>query len=216
MKFGQLFTLLPAAFLIALALPLSSQTVYDARQGGLPLAFGGGVSNFDPYFTQGPAPFNTLYPGFEYGRMWGVTAWADAGIPFTSGWLHNFGLEAQYQSIFAGGTTGQVNIKETSTGGGPMYTLHHWARFHPYGKYIFSLSRVDFTPEPRVGGGTYSHDSRATNSLGAGIEFRCTQHIWARAEYEYQLWGPLINAAQFQPQGLTAGVMYDLRRTHWR
>ena len=216
MVFRLLPRLLPATFLIALSIPLASQTTYDAREGGLPFAVGGGASNFDPYFAQGPVPVYSRDPGTGHGRMWGATVWVDAGIPFGAGWTHNLGLEAQFQSIFAGGSPGKTDLKETSTGGGPTYTWHHWNRVRPYGKYLFSLGRVDFTPGPRVGGGTYSHDSRATNSFAAGIQLRCTQHIWARAEYEYQLWGSLLNANQFAPRGLTVGVMYNMRRSHDR
>ena len=216
MPFGLLPKLLPAAFLIAMAIPAISQTTYDAREGGLPLSFGAGVSNFDPYLAQDGGPLYGLHPGFGYGRMWGVAAWADAGAPLGPPWLHNFGLEARYQSIFAAGSPNQANIKEASTGGGAIYTLHRWRSFRPYGKYIFSLSRVDFTGVPEFGGGTYSHDSRATNSLGTGIEFRTTRHLWARIDYEYQLWGSLFGVQQFQPQGLTAGVMYDFRKSRVR
>jgi hypothetical protein len=148
--------------------------------------------------------------------MWGATVWADAGIPFGGRWTHNLGLEAQLQSIFTGGSAGQADLKETSAGGGLTYTWHRWNRVRPFGKYLFSLGRVDFTPGPKLGGGTYSHDSRATNSFAAGVELRCTQHIWARAEYEYQLWGTLLNANQFAPRGLTCGVMYNMRRSYYR
>lgn len=202
-----------AAVFIAAAGPVLAQVVYDASQGKLPLSLGGGISNFDPDFAQGPGPAYGILFGSGQGRMWGGTAWIDAGIPFGPPWVHGFAAEAEYRSIFAGGSQGQQNLKESSVGGGAIYTWRRWHTFRPYGKYILNFGSIDFTPVPEKNAPPYSHDSRLANSLGGGIEIRCTQHIWARADYEYQYWGRFGGSPVFQPQGVTLGAMYNLMKS---
>jgi hypothetical protein len=214
------FSLLPrftlAAFLIAAAIPLTSQTVYHASEGKSLFSFGGGFSTFDPGFAQGPVPVYKFDPGNGYGRKWGATAWADARIPFGGPLARGFSIEAQYRSLFAGGLEGQQDLKESSIGGGAKYTWRHWNNVRPYGKYIFSIGKVSFVPVPITPGVTYHYDSRATNAFGGGLEIRFTEHIWARGDYEFQLWGPLLDARNLEPQGLTVGVMYNLGRSPTR
>jgi hypothetical protein len=209
-----LFRLLPrllcAVFCIAAASAAFSQTVYDADRGRLNLAIGGGISNFDPDVAQGPPPANGLLQGWGQGRMWGATAWVDAGIPRGAPWLRGFGIEAEYRSILEGGSTGQSSLRESTIGGGAMYTWRHWNSVHPYGKYLFALGSVSFAAVPEANGTLYSQDSRGANIVGGGGEFRLTQHIWGRAEYDYTSWGELLGP-HLQPQGFTVGAVYHIR-----
>jgi opacity protein-like surface antigen len=147
------------------------------------------------------------------GRRWGYTAWADAGMPWGPAWLRGLGVEAEYRSVYAGDMVDQMGLKESTAGGGATYTLRHWHSIRPYGKYIFSLGSISFTPIPLPGGKTYAQDSRAVQALGGGFQLRCTEHISARAEYEYQLWGRLLGAPDFSPQGVTLGAMFNLRKS---
>jgi opacity protein-like surface antigen len=204
--------LLSAAF-IAAAIPAPPQAVYAASEGKLGLAFGGGGSNFDPDFAQGPPPRYPEHIGMGQGRRWGFTAWADAGMPLGPAWFRGIGAEAEYRSVYAGDMVPQMGLKESTVGGGATYTLRHWHSLRPYGKYIFSLGSISFTPIPLSAGRFYSQDSRAAQALGAGFELRCTEHISARADYEYQLWGRLLGAPDFTPQGVTLGAMFNLRRS---
>jgi opacity protein-like surface antigen len=192
-----------------------SQTVYDASEGKLPLSVGGGISIFDPYYAQGPAPGNTNEPGSGHGQMWGGTAWADVGLRFGAPWIHGFSVEGEYRSIFAGGNAGQVDLKETTLGGGLTYTVRRWRVVHPYGKFLGGVGSIDFAPELEPSGLIYAHDSRAGEIFGGGAEVRCTRHIWARAEYDYETWGRLLGAADLQPHGVTVGAMYHFARS-WR
>jgi opacity protein-like surface antigen len=213
MIFRLLSRFLLTALFVSAASAAFSQTVYDAEEGKLPLSFGGGVSNFDPYFAQAPLPNDILVSGTGQGRMWGATGWADAGIRFGPTWLHPINIELQYRSIFAGGAPDHQNVVESNYGGGLTYTWYHFRNFHPYGKYIVSEGTVSFSPTPDPGHPDYSHDSRLTNSLGGGIEYRLTRHIWVRGDYEYQLWGKLLGAPEFSPQGFTIGAMYHLNKS---
>jgi hypothetical protein len=194
-----------AAFFVVAAVPIFSQTVYHAEEGKLPLSFGGGVANFNPDYPRGTATGD--------GRMWGASAWADAGIRFGPAWLHPFNVELQYRSIFAGGTLAQANLNEGSYGGGVTYTWRHFRNFSPYGKYIMSLGTISFPPISVPGNPSYSHDSRFTNDLGGGFEYRLTRHIWARADYECDLWGHIYGLSEFAPQGFTVGAMYRLNKS---
>jgi opacity protein-like surface antigen len=199
-----------AATFLAAASPLASQTVYDAEKGKLGLSLGAGISNFDPDFAQGLPPGNEIHEGWGQGRMSGTTVWADAGIPWGVRWLRGFSIEAEYRTILEGGSTGQSNLRESNLAGGATYTWRRWDRVRPYGKYLFGYGEVSFAPVPEANGTAYSQDSRGMNILGGGAEVRCTRHIWARAEYDYESWGQLLGP-HLQPQGFTVGAMYHLR-----
>lgn len=214
MTFRLLTRLLLAAAFVSAAGPIYCQTVYDAEEGRLPFSFGGGVSNFDPDFAQGRAPGNEILSGYGLGRKWGATAWANAGVRYGPTWLHPFSIELQYRSIFAGGSAGQSNLSEGSYGGGVTYTWRHFRNFRPYAKYIMSYGTINLTPVPIPGNPTYSQDSRFTNDLGGGFEYRLTRHIWARADYECDLWGKIYGRPEFAPQGFTFGAMYHWSRSH--
>ena len=203
------------AALISATSSVFSQTTYDASEGKLPLSAGGGISIFDPYYAQGPAPDDTNRPGSGRGQMWGGTAWADVGIRYGAPWIHAFSVEGEYRSIFAGGNTGQQDLKESTFAGGLTYTVRRWRLFHPYGKFLAGIGSVDFAPEVEPSGVVYAHDSRSTEIFGGGVEVRCTSHIWARAEYDYEAWGRLLGAADLQPHGVTVGAMYHFTRS-WR
>jgi len=202
-----------AVIFISVAGTALSQTVYHAEEGKLPLSFGGGVSNFDPYFAQAPLPNDVALAGSGLGRMWGATGWADAGIRFGPAWLHPFNLEMQYRSTFAGSSANHQNVLENNYGGGVTYTWSHFPNFHPYAKYIVGYGTLSFNPIPYPGHPPYSQDSRVTNSLGGGLEYRLTRHIWVRGDYEYQLWGRFLGVPEFSPQGFTIGAMYRLNRS---
>lgn len=212
MTFRLLTRLLVAAVFAAAAGSVFCQTVYDGEKGKLPLSFGGGVSNFDPDFTQGFAPGNQIIIGDGFGRLWGVTGWADAGLRFGPSFIHPFNVELQIRSIFAGGSAGQGNLKETTLGGGATYTWRHFPRFRPYGKYIGSIGLISFSPVPYPGHPPYAEDSRFTNAVGGGFDYRLNRRVWVRADYEYQLWGNLFGPREFSPQGVTLGLMYHLNK----
>ncbi|HXR39094.1 MAG TPA: outer membrane beta-barrel protein [Terracidiphilus sp.] len=213
MIFRLLPKLLLAIFFVSTAGTVFSQTVYDAKQGRLPLSFGAGMSNYDAYFAQGPAPVNQFYTGLGFGRMWGATGWADAGLRFGPAWIHPMSVELQYRSLFAGGSLNQSNLTESSVGGGLTYTWRQSPKFRPYVKYIMSYGMIDFKPVVYPGHPDYSHDSRFTNAAGGGFEYRVGRHVWLRADYEYQFWGKFLGAPEFMPQGITVGAMYRLNRS---
>jgi opacity protein-like surface antigen len=211
MVFRLIPRLLFAAAFVAAASPVIAQTVHDAEEGKLPLSIGGGASNFDPDFAQGPIPDYLPNLGKGQGRMWGATAWVDVSLPWAPSWLHGVGIEGEYRSTFAGGSAGQSSLKETTVGGGVTYTYYHWRSFRPYGKYIFNYGTASFVPIPEAGGTAYSQDSRNTNEYGGGVEVRCTSHVWARAEYDYESWQDLLGG--LRPQGFTVGAMYNFRKS---
>jgi len=207
-------TNLLVAALVAVAGPALCQTVYDASEGKLPLSAGIGVSNFDPYFAQGPAPNFTNEPGLGHGRMWGATAWVDVGIRYGRPWMQAFSVEGQYRMTFTGSSSPtHPPLKEDTIGGGLTYTVRRWRMVHPYAKFLGGVGQIHFEAEPLKNGGYYNRDSRGEQSLGGGVEVRCTNHLWARGEYEYQTWGRLLGAANLQPQGFTVGAMYHFARS---
>ncbi len=210
MTFRLLTRLFIAAVLVSATGSVFCQTVYDGEKSKLPLSFGGGLSNFEPKFVQGAPPANSIIIGNGFGRMWGITGWADAGLRFGPTFLHPFNIELQARSVFAGGSAGQGNLNETTLGGGATYTWRHFPRFRPYGKYIGSIGLISFTAIPYPGHRPYSSDSRFTNAVGGGFDYRLNRRVWVRADYEYQLWGGIFGQSEFSPQGATVGLMYHL------
>jgi opacity protein-like surface antigen len=62
---------------------------------------------------------------------------------------------------------------------------------------------------------TYSHDNRVVYAPGLGLEFRVFQNVWARADYEYQVWPDLFGQTS-DPQGFTFGASYDFGHSNRR
>jgi len=213
MSFKCVCKLIMAAAFLSTASSAISQTVYDASEGKLPLSAGGGLSIFDPYFAQRPAPDNTSRPGAGHGQMWGAVGWVDVGIRYGPSWAHAFSVEGEYRSIFAGGSAGQQDLRESTIGGGLTYTVRRWRMVQPFGKFLGGIGSVKFAPELEQSGAIYDHDSRAEEIFGGGVEVRCTSHVWARAEYDYETWGRLLGAADLQPHGVTVGAMYNFTRS---
>jgi hypothetical protein len=63
--------------------------------------------------------------------------------------------------------------------------------------------------------GPFKHETRTDYSPGGGVDLRVFRRIWARADYEYQIWPDLPASPStniyFDPQGITVGVLFDFR-----
>jgi opacity protein-like surface antigen len=170
---------------------VAAQTQPTASAGSLPLSVGAGLSDYNVDWGSG--------------RMLGGTLWVDLQPPKLPDWLQGLGAEIEARDISLNRSSSQPpNLRQDTLGGGPMYTVNHYHAFHPYVKFVVSYGSTDFksfTPN-------YSHDTRTVYAPGGGIEFALYQHLWARADYEYQYW-PKLQAEN--PQGFTVGVMYRFR-----
>ena len=79
-----------------------------------------------------------------------------------------------------------------------------WRAAHPYAKGVFSQGSVDF-----IGSPTYNHDTRLVIAPGGGFQYRIYRPIWARVDYEYQIWTGKLLHEYLTPQGFTVGITYD-------
>ncbi len=201
MRFKLLVPPILTVSLIFAALPAFSQTVapYQSK-ASLPFAFGGGPSAYNP--------------DWGHGIMYGGSVWADWYPRQLPRSLDGLGIELEARDIRYNrhpepnqpARSGQANTTEDTVGGGFTYSWRYFRNFHPYVKGIFSIGSVDFiTNSP-----TYSHDTRFVMAPGGGVEYRIYRPIWARVDYEYQIWGKLFgNGDVLTPEGLTVGVSYD-------
>jgi hypothetical protein len=128
---------------------------------------------------------------------------------------HGLGLEAEARYV----TVGQVSptaggiFHQGTAGGGPTYTLRGFGRIRPYAKFIISFAGQNFY----VGGAkNYRHDTQMAYAPGGGVDYRVFSHLWARADYEYQIWpNPFSNPNWIlDPQGFTVGAAWDLGSMH--
>jgi hypothetical protein len=190
--------ILTVSFIFA-AFPAFSQTVAPYQTKGLPITLGFGPSGFDP--------------DWGHGRMYGGAVWADWYPRFMPPALQDLGIEVLARDISLDrhsepgqpSYSGQANTKEDTIGGGVIYNWSRWHNFHPDIKFIASQGSVDFiTSSP-----TYSHDTRLVLAPGGGVQSRVYRPIWARVDYEYQMWVGKLLGNYLTPSGFTIGVAYD-------
>ena len=183
-----------AVSILAVAIPAFSQTVPAYQREDLPLFVGIGPSGYDV--------------DWGHGRMFGGTIWADWYPERMPSVLHGLGVEFEARDISLDRhLPPQLNLRQDTAGGGPIFSWRHYRNFHPYAKFMIEDGSYDFSPVP-VGSGFYSHASLMLLAPGAGLEYRVYRAFWARADYEYQTWQTLLGQTP-NPQGVTVGVSYN-------
>ena len=177
--------------LISLMVPAKAQVAASYQAHGLPLSIGAGPSSWDV--------------DWGHGRMYGATAWADWNPGFIPARLNGLGLEFEVRDISHGQTLpAQKNIRQDTAEVGAIYNWRHFRNFQPYFKFMGGYGSYDFTSSSP----TYSHDTRALYAPGGGVEYRVYGPLWARVDYEYQIWQTLLGKVP-NPQGFTVGVAYS-------
>jgi opacity protein-like surface antigen len=166
------------------------------------------------------AGFSGYSPDQGKGHLLGGTLWMD----YTPGWgpslLRGISIEAQARDLNYGRSSSESpNLREEVAEGGAMYSWRGYRNFRPYGKFLVGYGNRNASGRT----GYRFHDSRTITAAGGGLEFRAAQHVWVRADYEYQFWPDMVfnnktgkPRAQIHPQGLTVGVLYHFNRPHFR
>lgn len=194
-----------AALFLAIGIPAFSQTAPAAREGGLPIVAGVGISDFDLDYGQDN--------GTER-RMEGVSAWVDVNFYRAPSLLRGLGIEVEGRDINFGRPSSleaySSKMRQSTALGGVIYTVRHYRNFHPYAKYLMGIGSIDF---PAMGP-NYTHDTRTVTAPGAGVEYRVYRNVWLRADYEYQFWPKLFGPDSLNPNGFTLGASYDFK--HFR
>ena len=192
---------LPALIFSALMTAFSgrSQVVPSALEGRLPITVGAGVSNFNADWGNGR---------INGGGMW--IAWYPAFVPHP---LHGLGLELEAHDLSWGRSPSlPAQFRQDTAGGGAIYSWHHFRNVRPYVKGLVEFGSFDF------GSGTpgdccYNHDTRTLLAEGAGLDYHVWGHIWARGDYEYQIWQNIgaLGTGDPTPNGFTFGAIFDFR-----
>ncbi len=193
-KFG-----LTLALLFACARPALAQAVPAATQKSLPFAIGAGFSGYNP--------------DYGHGRLLGGTLWIDYAPDWVPSLLRGIGLEIEARDLNYGRSSSLPgNLRQDVAEGGVMYSWPRFRNFRPYGKISWGYGNLDSETQADH---RYSI-SRTIFSGGGGVEYRVSQRVWVRADYEYQSWpdffkhsDPTISAGRLNPQGFTIGALYQ-------
>jgi opacity protein-like surface antigen len=194
------------AIVVALSLtatvPAFSQVAPSAEQGRLPFKVGGGFSDFQS--SDGGH------------RLSGGAVWVDSRPTLLPLSRQGFGFEIESRYVTVGQSTSLDTgiFRQGTIGGGPSFTFLHFGRVHPYAKFLINFSGMDFN----VGARDYTHETQVSYAPGGGVDYRLFSHLWARVDYEYQIWpDPFADAAwKLTPQGWTVGASWDFGSMHRR
>ena len=180
-----------AALLALVTTPVIAQVAPAAKISGLPLAVGGGLSDFS--LDYGPGR-----------RMLGITAWADYNV------FHGLAIEAEGTSIFADKPAVLQRMRQDTIKGGVIYRTHPVFRIRPYAKALIGLASIDFPSDNPL----YTHDTFTAYAFGGGAEYRVWKTLYARGDYEYQFIENYHGPRALNPNGFTIGATYYLRGIH--
>jgi len=185
------------ALLVSAVSPLFAQVVPAAKQGGsVPLLVGVGFSNYS--MDWGPGR-----------RMNGITAWVDL-FPLP-GVVKDLGIAVEGRDLNY--MRPVPNLREDTGQFGAIYSYSHFSKVHPYGKFLAGIGSMDFPAFPGVP--YYHHDTFLVTTPGGGVDIQAYQHIWVRADYEYQMWHNALGGTS-TPNGFTIGAQWDFRRSNSR
>ncbi len=184
--------------LVASASSGLSQSVYSAQERHLPVAVGFGMSNFD------------LDYGKDNGgerRMNGITVWLDWTPPTVHPLLRGFSLEIEGRDINSLRPSTLNRMRQDTFAGGVVYNFPHYHIAQPYFQYLLGMGSIDFpSKNPH-----YTHDTRAIQAPGGGLEVRVFGNMKVRGAYEYQFWPHIFGPHTLNPNGFTIGTEYDFR-----
>jgi hypothetical protein len=186
------------ALLVSAVSPLFAQVVPAAQQGAsIPLVVGVGFSNYS--MDWGPGQ-----------RMNGITAWVDL-FPLP-GVVKDLGFAVEGRDINY--MRSIPNLREDTGQVGAIYSYSHFSKVHPYGKFLAGIGSMDFPAFPKIP--NYHHDTFLVTTPGGGVDIQAYQHIWIRADYEYQMWHNVFGPNTSNPNGFTIGAQWDFRRSNSR
>jgi opacity protein-like surface antigen len=224
------FIFLLAPFLV-LILPAASQVIPAGQEGKLPLSVGAGASAF--HLDWGEDSNGHRRP------IWGGTLWIDWHFYGLPRYLNGLGIEVEARDVSKFGprelskgygdwncTDGEVQpncqpnpsgLREDTAEGGVIYTWRRYAKFHPYGKFLFGFGSMDFPAGDAFlrSGAPYTHDTRTIYGPGGGLEYRFNRKVDIRADYEYQFWPDFLGHPHaLNPNGISVGATYSFKPYH--
>lgn len=170
-----------------------AQVEPTARVGGIPVTFGIGMSDYS--LDYGPGR-----------RMQGPVVWAAVDI------FHGLGIDASARTIFMNTPPELTRMQQSTFLGGVYYEGPRIWVARPFVRAAAGLGVIEFpSNNPK-----YTRDSYSVGAPSAGLDFQVSSHVAIRAQYEYQAWKKFHGPHYLDPQGVTVGVSYSLRRRHVR
>jgi hypothetical protein len=166
-----------------------AQVVPSAYKSQFTLTAGGLGSVFQPdYAGQGVAQESP-------NRLYGIGAFVDARF---NRWVQ---VEAEGRWLRFNQFE---NIYEDNYLIGPRFPIHTFKFMNatPYGKVLVGYGKLNF--ENNVAYGRFTDIA-----YGGGVDFRVTNRISVRGDFEYQQWPSWLNSTLY-PYGASAGVSYKI------
>ena len=188
--------LILATLFLAAAIPAFSQIEASAKGTTPRFAVGAGFSDYSSDWS---------------GRYAGGALWADWNPNLGPSLLHGLGIEIEARDLSFGQTKDKY-LRLDTIGGGAIYTVRHYRKIHPYGKFLMSYASFDFNPYNLGKPDQYSHDTRTDYAPGGGVEYHAWRDVWVRADYEYQFFVDFFNHHAMNPNGFTIGASYEFGR----
>jgi hypothetical protein len=195
------------AFIALLFLPaaLVAQNPESATGGEASMTAGAEFSSYNPDW--GCANIN---PFGCPAQLYGPTALFDAD------WHNRYGVEGEARYLRFHGLGGEV---ESNYLVGPRYRMFRVKRFDGWFKVLLGGGWITTPNYPAAGSLKGSYFVYAP---GGAFDYRLSRHLYARADYEYQIWpsfaGPpaydsttgkvVQNNSGLTPNGLSFGVAY--------
>ncbi len=180
-------------FAALLLLPTFSRAqVVAAGRGGNQQLYVGGI-------------FSDFDPDYGYKRLYAVGGFGDYYFS------PRLGIEGEVRFLRFNQLS---NIHEDNYLIGPKYSFRK-KRYNFYGKGLLGVGTFNFPFNA-------AHGSYFAVELGGGVDYRLTRRIYARAEYDYQIWPgfvgppdplpiPLVDRPNgLTPNGFTVGASYRI------
>ena len=146
------------------------------------------VGGFGSYFA----------PDYGFYNLYGVGVFADYNL------TPKLGAEAEARFL----RFHQLNyIHEDNYLIGPRYSFYHKRRYNVYGKGLVGIGEFTFPYNA-------AHGGYGVIALGGGVDYRITHRIYARGDYEYQIWPGFVGEGPrphgLTPDGVSFGVSYRI------
>jgi opacity protein-like surface antigen len=177
------------------AFPVYSQVAPAATERTFPIAVGVGLSGYDPTFGSG--------------LLIGGTLWIDYTPNRLPKMLNGLGVEVEARDLSLNQSSSQPpNLRIDEANGGVIYSWRHLEKLRPYGKFLMGYGNID-----AMQGAARKNDTRTITTLGGGVDYRLYRNIFARGDFEYQVWPDywkqVTPATSLTPHGFTVGASYD-------
>ena len=181
-----------------LSLPLTAQTTWSAEGPGFNVWVGGSISTFNPDYGCGNnAPWACLK-----GQLLGISPYAH-----TSSLLFNrIGAEGQARFLH---WRGPGSLTESSYMAGPRVSILHKKKFIFSGRVLFGTGHIGLKS------GLFGTGNYLAYAPGGAVDYRIARRVFARVDYEYQIWpsfkgAPIGGHQGLTPNGISIGLSYSI------